>query len=655
MSIIDETLKLTLGKKQEILEPVSLYKPTDEEKEIRQLIVGCFSQGDVTMRKPRREFNDLSVITRMSIDQMAFNTYQPNDGDNLEGDETSAWKSNAMKPIVRNKVISIAAHASARTIFPKIFAYSKNNEEQKDAATVMRDLIEWSADKSNYSDTFFHSIISALVNPASIVYTDYIEVYKTIRKGKSLTYELDEEESGYKDIIVPVDELYIENIYEQDIQKQQWLIWRRVQSYGMLKAKYNKYDNFKYVKPGIQLVYNNANQTFYEVYDTNMYKEMGEEITYWNKQLDLKIIMVNGVLLTPSVNSNPRNDKKYPFVKFGYELIDEGRFFYYKSLAFKMKQDANIVNTLYPMIIDGTYLNIFSPIAIAGSEMIDCDVIIPGAAITFKDPDTKINPLRVAQDLTAGMNTLLKVEESLSESSQEPLMSGQNPGGNQTAYEISKIEQNANTVLGLFIKMIASFVKQYGKLRLSDLLQYETIADVAKIEGNDKLTYKTFLLSERANSGTTKGRKIEFDANMPAKMSGEEQMIASYKIMKAEKESNLELYKVNPVLFRDIKFNLSVTPDILQPTSEELERAYLIEEYDRAIANPLCDQEAVTKDFLLGAYPKSKGDVEKYISKQPAPQVPNLNVPPVQGPQSSPIQPIQKPASNLSTNLNKTI
>ena len=49
---------------------------------------------------------------------------------------------------------------------------------------------------------------------------------------------------------------------------------------SLARAKYErKYENFKYVKPGVQIIYNDANQTFYEVYDTNMRHELVEEIT----------------------------------------------------------------------------------------------------------------------------------------------------------------------------------------------------------------------------------------------------------------------------------------------------------------------------------------------------------------------------------------
>lgn len=622
MSIIDETLNITIGKKGEVLDPISNYKPTDEEREAIFMMKKFFTLGDTTMRKPRREFNDLSVLDRMTVDQMAWNTYQPNDGDGIEGDQINEWKSRAMKPVVRNKIVSIAAHATARVIFPKVFAYSKDNDEESDAADVMRDLMEWCADQSDYEKTSFYAIISALVNPASIINIDNVEAYRSVRKknkkGKSeLTYEKDEENSGFRDTVVSVDELYIENIYEHDIQKQGWLIWRKVQSYDLLRTKYGHLDNFKYVKPGVQLIYNNANQTFYEVYDTNMDREFGEEVILWHKGLDLKLIEVNGVLLTDHDNPNPRLDKMYPFIKFGYELIDEGKFFYYKSLAFKMKQDANIINTLYPMIIDGTYLNIFPPVKITGVDEVASDVIIPGASIALSNPDADAEAIRLGQDIRGGIETLFEVEKSINQTSQDPIMAGQQPNkGSLTAYEISKLEQNANTVLGLFIKMISFFVKSYGKLRVNDILQYLTLPDATEIVGNEPLVYKSFLLPDKNVNGKNMSRKIQFDGNMSDQpQSGMDQMTQSYNIKAQEEKEGIQLYKVNPRLIRNLKFDLKVSPDVLQPTSEDLERAFALEQYDRLIKNPLANQQEALK-MLLAAYPKTRGDIEKYIGSQ---------------------------------------
>ncbi len=599
---------------------MSAYMPSDLDKEIRSMIIRQFTLGYQTMFKPRLEFNDMSVIGRDQLDKMSFNVYQPNNGEAASEDLVNGWRSNAIRPIVRNKCLSIAAHATAQLIFPKVFAYNDESDAQEDAAKVMRDLMEWSAEQSKYSDTSLEAVQTAMWSPASIRYTEYGEVYRTVKREKDEEGKwipetvLDEDLSGFKDYPVPVDELFIENIYESDIQKQGWLIWRRVIGYDLASTKYGSYENFKYVKPGVQVIYNDPNQVFYEVYDSNMRTEDVEEVIYWNKKMDLKLVIVNGIMLTTADNPNPRYDKLYPFIKFGYEFIDEGKFFYYKSLAFKMQSDANIVNTLYPMIIDGTYLSIFPPFVNLGSETIGSDVIVPGGVTTLTDPNSKLNPIIVSQNIKQGMDTLMEVEKSVNETSQDPILQGQDVGKATTAYEISRLEQNANTVLGLFIKMIAQYVRQYGRLRLGDILQYLTILDADKITDEPELVYKSFIVK---GTGKYPNKKIEFTNEVTdEETDGRQKLKSSYDLLSKQDATNMEIYRVNPQLFRELCYTLTVSPDVLHPKSEDLERAMKLELYDRAIGNPRADQEKIFKDFLLGAY-KDIHDPDEYVAQQP--------------------------------------
>jgi len=618
--------KLSLDNEyRQTVTPIEYTKDKDEIK-LRQSILNKFALGYMTMYTPRIEFSDLNVIDRMQVDQMSFNTYQSNNGIGSEGDELNNWKSRAMKPVVRNKCISIAAHATARLIFPKVFAYDKNSDTQEEAAIVMRDLMEWAGDQANYENTSLHAVITSLTDPASIVYKEYGEVYRTVKREKNgQKYKeeqiLDETLSGFKDTMVPVDELFIENFFESDIQKQGWLIWRRVISYSLAEAKYSqKYkDKFKYVKPGMQVLYNDANESFYQVYDQNMRPYDVEEVVYFNRTLDLKIILVNGVMLCDVDNPNPRNDKMYPFVKFGYELINN-RCFYYKSLAFKLQQDANIINSLYPMIIDGTYLNIFPAMVSTGGEIIGSDVIIPGAVTTLQDTNSDIRAIQTttSRGLEVGMQTLLKVDESLNITSADGQTPGQNVSKNQTAYEISRLEQNAATVLGLFVKMISTYVKEYGKLTMGDILQYLTIIDADKITDKPDLVYKTFLVQDHTNPG--KHKKIMFDGNMNDEATTEKDLLnQSYDLLEEQggPDSDMTLYKANPTMFRDLKFINVIDADVMNPRSDELERALDLETYDRAVNNPAANQEQVYR-FLLGTNPTTKKDPDKYTMSQQA-------------------------------------
>jgi hypothetical protein len=327
-------LRAPVNKKGEMEAETAPYNPTEDELRVRDLILKHFILGTTNAYTPRVEFNDLSLVSRDQFDQMSFNTYQPNNGDAWEGDQQGAWRSRAIRPVVRNKCMSIAAHATARLIFPKVFAFNNQSDEQKEAAMVMESLMEWSGDVSNYPFVALMRVITALASPASIGYTEYGEVTRLVKTekgedGKWIEKRMrDEAYPCFMDCVVPVDQLYIENFFEPDIQKQGFLIWRKVYSYSAAQSKYNGvYENFKHVRPGVQTIYDDANRTFYYVYDPNMRQEDVEEIVYWNKNLDLKIVMVNGVMMTEPDNPNPRADKMYPFDKFGYEPINN-RFFY---------------------------------------------------------------------------------------------------------------------------------------------------------------------------------------------------------------------------------------------------------------------------------------------------------------------------------------
>lgn len=609
------------------------YNPSQEVKDMRSRILKDYVIGVTNMWTPRVEFNDLSVVQRMMIDQMAFNTYQANNGLSMSADDIQGWRSNAMRPIVRNKCISIAAHATARLIFPKIFAWDRDSNDQQDAAQVMEDLMEWAADQSEYKRTALRRVIAALTDPISWGFTEYGEVQRRVKKilpsgGWEYATQLDESLSGFQDIPVPCDQLYLESFYEPDVQKQGFLIWRRVIPYSLAKAKYGAmYPNFdKHVRPGVQTIYSDANESFYSVYDDNMSQYDVEEIIYWNKNLDVKIIMVNGIMLTEHDNPNPRLDKLYPFDGFGYELINN-RCAYYKSLAFKVMQDANIVNTLYPMIIDGTYLSLMPPMINRGGETIGSDVIVPGVVTTLTGDNATLEPIQIAKNMADGFNTLKTVEESINDSSISKTGEGQETKSGTTAYEISRMEQHENTILGLFIQMIAQHVKDFGKLRLGDILQYLTIAEVDSIEGTD-LTFKTFLLHNKQSSGGTRSRKIKFDMSLPSEaQTPEEKLALSYDILEEQGgiDSKTELYRVNPELFRNLKYSVAVSPDVLNPRSEDLERAFSLETYDRMIANPMADQEEAFR-LLLSTDPKTRRDPDKYIAKQPVmpgmPQMP---------------------------------
>jgi hypothetical protein len=339
------------------------------------------------------------------------------------------------------------------------------------------------------------------------------------------------------------------------------------------------------------------------------------EVTYYSRVDDLELTFINGILVCDAEYPNPREDKLYPFAKTGYEPLNNGQFFYSKSAANKLSSDQEIIDVLYNMVLDGTYLQLMSPLAIYGSEEVDSGVMIPGQITSFRDPNTKIENIGPRSDLRAGLEAISMVEKSIAESSQDGLQMGMSTGGERTAREVILMQQNAKTAMGLFGKMIAFLVEDFGKLMIGDILQYMTVGQVDQISADIK--YRSFLLPDKIEGGKKVTHKIQFDDKMLGSedMTEEELRDKSYDLLSEEggMDSDIRISKVNPELIRNIKYKVTVSADDLNPKSKAIEKALLLEGYDRAIQNPVADQEAVTRDFLFEALVPGQSD--KYIRK----------------------------------------
>ena len=617
----DSATILKANPKKDVL---SAYTPNEVEKVAINSFLKDFRQSWQTMHLPRPEFNDMSLYQRHIVDMLAFNTYQENDGNPMMEDRLGGWKSNAIRPIIRNKAISIAAHMTSRLLVPKIFAYNDADDEQEESARVMSYLVDWAREQANYPHMALFRVIAALYSPISWGYSEYVEVYRKVRNDNGGFKEvLDEDESGFKHLPISTDQVYFPNFYERDCQKQDFIIMRRIISYDKFKAKYpeSRYPNAKHVTPGIVVVMDDANRGFYQVYDPHMRGEEVEEVIRWRKnarndvEVDSRMVMVNGVML--EMCANPRADHQFPFDAFYYLPINE-RCIAGKSLVFALQSDTTIVNTLYQLYIDGEYLKRFPPVITTGSDKVGVDVFVPGLNLAFADENVKINPINnVVGDSVSIVNALEKVEASVSESSQGNIQQGQEtPGTPSTAYEISRIEQNASTVLGLSLKFMAgSHIIPYGKLLVSDVLQYMTIPDAEKIVGNDGLIYKTFYAKEPGVAG--KQNKVSFDSTMPDTMTDEEKMDMSFKLLEAQggMNSSTTLWKVNPVLFREFKYTFAIDADVLNPRSAELSRAFSIELFDRAIAHPETFDSKEIGKILLSTDPVTSKNPDSYMAK----------------------------------------
>ncbi len=605
----------SLNKDGSIKETPSLFIPDEKTKNATALALKDFQFGWSTYNRGRREFNDRSLQTEIDVSQKAFNSYVPPKSD----DPDESWRAQTVRPITRNKLISIASHITETILYPNVFAQNDNDDEDKLAAEVMRDLIQWNIDNSDYKKTFLNAVITALVDPAVVVETRFADVRRMIKDvSEDGTWKLKEVQddilSGFQITVVPCREILISNIYEPDIQKQRFVIRNRYVDYEESKVIWGSHENFKYVLPGVRAVFDPLTRGFYNVVDDELRSDLVNECTYYNRYLDLQLTFINGILVCDPENPNQRKDKLYPFAKGGYEPLNNGMFFYYKSAANKLGSDQDIVDTLYNMILDGSFLALMPPTAIYGAEEFNSSIYIPGSTTSFRNPNTKIEAIGPKADLRAGMESIQMVEKSMSESSLDDVSSP----SRVTAKGISFMEKQTAISIGLFGKMISFLVEDVGHLMIGDILQHMTVAQVSEITGEMK--YRSFILPNQIVSGRSVSKKIQFmsPSDAPDNSSKDSYMNASFDLLKEEggPDATKKIYQVNPEKLRQLKFMVKVSADDLTPPSKALEKALNLELYDRAIQNPAVDQEAITRDFLIGVY--KPGDTDKYMKKASA-------------------------------------
>jgi len=351
---------------------------------------------------------------------------------------------------------------------------------------------------------------------------------------------------------------------------------------------------------------------FYQDQDDTLSSRLVYEFYYYNKNEDLELTYLGIVPMTDIDAPLKRKDKKYPFIWGGYEWVDEGQFAYYKSLVFKLANEQAVVDEMYNMVLDGTFLALMPPTAVFGEDMIDTNIVAPGNVVTFEDPNTKMETFAPRSDVNAGYQAMQSVEQSMAEGSQSSQSAGVGTPGEQTAFETATLEQNARTQLGLFGKMIAKFVKDWGELRMGDIIQHMTVATATEVSGEGALTFRNMLLKK---DGEEQSTKIEFTPEVPEEaVSEEDAVIADLKRLERAVKNKQTIFQVNPKLFRELKFSVRVSPDVLFQPSGSIQRALNLQLYDRAVQHPLANQERVFKELLIDQF--KPGEADKFVAQQ---------------------------------------
>lgn len=623
---------------------ISNYQPTQEVIDLTFMVRDAYKKGHEILHKEWVELNNYSVIARMNKDQLTFNSFV----DESVEDPRQAWKWKGTRGQARKNTMAMHAQLTSQYILPAVFAQNEAQELDREMSDMAHDVMEWMSINSNYRSSFLTASMGMLVNPVTYMGAEYNEVFQKVKcmneDGSYSTKEiLDEVLSGFQAPVYSADQVMITNAYEQNIQKQTWVIKRRFVEYDEMQAIYGTHDNFSAVTKGIKSIYSEDDGLFYDVKDEDN-ETLVEEVIAYSRRDDLEIPFVNGIYMgDENVEYNPmshrdnRNAPKVPITPFGYERIGE-HFFYYKSLINNVGWDHVLLDQMYEITMNKEILDLVPPMVFKGVDSVDTEVVVPGGMVASSNPDFEATPLLPRTGNQGGYNAMQTIQQSIDDGSVSALTKGQLPDPNQKAFSVGIANQHAQVMLSAVGKSLGESVMQYGMLMLDIALNHLTVAQIDEITGDPK--YRTFILEDQAIDGKRVDKKIIFDEALigrrMSKKQRDEMAVEMYQ-KSMEKDGYEYLYRINPHLWSKMKYMTRIEPDTMIPKNSDFEKALAQQMYTLLRQDPLIAPEVLVRKLIGTHYrgeenefmperimgkiaeQQAMGDTEPVATEQPLP------------------------------------
>lgn len=389
---------------------------------------------------------------------------------------------------------------------------------EPDLGEGLRTMLAYSNDKSNQKKAFFDKCFDATAEGTAIEFEGFRDVRRKRKvidsfdpiTQKAITKE--EEiilERGCYSALRPLEDILIPNPYEEDIQKQSWIIDREIMEYALAEHYYGKTSNFSEVEPG---AYHTGEQEMAELRQDLIPQLQGNQVEiihYYNLEGDY-IRLINGVVNYNSVN--PYRHGKYPYAKTIYDKFSGAPFFYGRSFVEQIEGDTDAYITLHNLILEKQYLaTIAFMMAENEEDFMEIGEIKNGRVLQVTDVNKqKIEKFPGIDNSDVTM--LGKMEQGMESRAGNPT-GGANAttpaGGRILLQQTLQMQEEAMKQIGYSIKLLEDGERDRTELRVSNLIQFYSIPekrDLAK--GKTPLIYSTIRQENQRLSDGTLGMKI---------------------------------------------------------------------------------------------------------------------------------------------------
>lgn len=576
------------------------YRPSKEEANYLSRLFLKFNSARQMRERKYTIVNDRSMEEYWRDSERRWISYIP------ESSQKKPWQAKAVKPVTRNKCIGIIANLLSLMIEPEIRA-QRNNRTSETVSSALKDIYEISEDLDQKTLKYLLTLVDAVSMGTAFVQEDYVQLKRKVKEIKKWNANLNKMEwkekeivdfEGFLSSIVSPYEVYLGNIFEFDMQKQPYFFRRTVVPFTQAKAEFGNYPNFSKVAPGAGTTIDNEEEGFlFQAQESRDIAGDDVEILRYQSRFDDEMaIVINGVLMTAVGLPIPYDHKDYNVVKIVFEPLST-RFAYGKSLPDKIQAEQDIIDSLYRMVIDKTFLSIFPPLLAKGREKITTDVVVPGK-ITPVDTESEIAGIPgISGGVGNEINILTMIEQSMDQSTLDPQHLGTPATGERTATQVIEAKAGAEKILGLFGFMIAFMIEKQADLRIQNILQFWAKYERMVGSSDGAETVKGVFEKENAvmRNGRTGTRTIEF---LPPELTPTSTELFKEEFEAARRGRPMERIILDPEIIRDYKFHVQVKANPSQRMTEALRKALGLEFYDRFINNPLVGKEQLTRDAI---------------------------------------------------------
>lgn len=579
-------------------EPIKLYellypngetfKPSEKEQEVSTKTIELFRRTQQDRDRTFAYFDGMNLITYVEDSVERYNT-------NLYlRDGMEDWQSGFNDGFTRNKVLSMVGKLVEQL---PIASALPRGEEDVLRAQIITDLYHYTEEVDNYENLMSMFVLELLVKGTAIGYEDVEYKKKKIRDVKKIGDEMTVSEKTIRTTklyseLVPIEEYYPASVGLMGVENQPYSFRRQIMDVATFKDRYGHYKKASLVE-GKQSVSTNGTIPYYmDFISSDVSEGMVEFLRFYDSMNDQYIMLANGIWLNPmgaseEVQPLPWNHKEQPFYSAIYEPF--GVFFYGKSLPNKLSAMQDILNVLQNMMMDQSFLSIFTPIITAGFDDFEDDYLRPGRRTSIDTGglalSSAIMPLQFPTPTGWHQYILEYTRRIMEESSLDRISGGVAGAGRErtTAYEIQTAAAGVASILTMVARFLNGAIKRKAMLRIKNILQFgfdpkSTLVPGVMADTDTKAPFATFSFANTQLSDGKRGTRVlelyrSTEALPPVAVTDARSIVSSI-----EQKRTVEVTAISPDYLRQVDFDIKLALDTRRENSSIAEQGLLLQQ-----------------------------------------------------------------------------